>query len=259
MKKTFGKVLVALLVSVAFISLVGCNNNADSGGGGGDSAPPIALSSSEDVTVLGSYNKSGIGTLSFNEDKTGSYTTGSSANIRAATAIPKFTWTASKTGSNIEITIKYNGKTGTLTRSSSDGKISGKLDDNDNSTQISDFGYKAPSEGDLIGTWKLSWPSQGKMDENLKGTAWYVLSVTFASSGGNNSANADVRHLNDYGTSSITKPYTGTWFIGTTGADLGYIILRGLRTSDSLLKLNGNKKTAIVYDSYWGVMVFNKQ
>lgn len=31
MKKTFGKVLVALLVTVAFAVLVGCKNNADSG------------------------------------------------------------------------------------------------------------------------------------------------------------------------------------------------------------------------------------
>lgn len=250
MKKTFGKVLVALLVSVAFISLVGCNNNADSGGGGGDSAPPIALSSLEDVAVLGSYI-SGKATLSFNEDKTGTYSSGN-PNIRAATAIPKFTWAASKNASDITITIKYNGKTGTLIRNDGNGEISGKLDDADASnTSIANFGYKAPTEADVRGTrWRLSWPSQGTMDAKLSQIQWYPIAISYASSG-----NTGVARVRAYG--APEDDYSGTWSIGTVAGQVGYIVLSGAQISQSLIKLSGNM--AIVYDPNAGLLIYTKQ
>lgn len=252
MKKTFGKVLVALLVSVAFISLVGCNNNADSGGGGGDSAPPIALSTFEDLSVLGSYSGaagSRTGTLSFNADKTGSYDS-SNPNIRAA-SITSFTWSASKSGSDIKITIKHNGKTGTLTRDSN-GDISGNLDDADKSnTGIAGLGYKAPTEADVRGTkWRLSWPSQGTMDAKLSQIQWYPIAISYASSG-----NTGVARVRAYG--APEDDYSGTWSIGTVAGQVGYIVLSGAQISQSLIKLSGNM--AIVYDPNAGLLIYTKQ
>lgn len=141
-------VIAAMMAAMVFMS---CKNNAD--GENNDANFDLnrrSLSSAADIYVLGSYGDAN-GTLSFNDDGTGSYKAGgSSSSIRAGSgaSIPNFSWSATKSGNTTIITIKYSGKTGTLTRDNA-GKISGQLDDSASSSV--NMGPRPAKESDYIG------------------------------------------------------------------------------------------------------------
>lgn len=247
MKKTFGKVLVALLVSVAFIGLVGCNNNADSGGGGGGSSTPSAS-----LMVMGTY-ESGGDIITFNYDGTGTYPTGNpSANIRAASSdISKtFTWTASGSGSSFTITITTaNGNI--ITISLVDGKI-----------QLTDktFEIKRLTPSDVQGTWSLQTPDTNSLDSKLRnGTlVWYPSSITYDNT--NYKATGEVRFLDRGAVTSA--PRTGAWsFISAGSPNAGCINLRGdypysSYFADCIIKLNPAGDKCYVWNQYAGEMIY---
>lgn len=252
MKKTFGKVLVALLVSVAFIGLVGCNNNADSGGGGGGSSGGSSTPSAS-LMVMGTY-ESGGDIITFNYDGTGTYPTGNpSANIRAASSdiSPTFTWTASGSGSSFTITITTaNGNI--ITISLVDGTL--KLDDKD-------FDLQLLTTNDALGIWNLQKPDTNSLNSKLRnGTlVWYPVSVTFNTG---NRGSAKVHYLESGRVESADRG--GTWSIINLGQlNAGCITLQGdypysSYFADSIIKLNPDKNKCYVWNQYAGEMIYTK-
>lgn len=264
--KKVSKLLVIFAAAVAMVLMMGCQQPSGGSGSSGGNKPSSnpsgggkepAITELEELIVLGAY-KSGGAILSFDEYKKGSYTV-SSSNMRAAGSIDSFDWKVIEQSSDnikIEITYKVGGeqKKGTLTLSN--GKISGKLNDSDEQSSVTNMSLELPKNEDAVGTWKLSYPSQSEMDAMLrKGYIdWYPVSTSFNA---DHSGNAKVRHLD--GSGIVERDVPGNWLIVNTGKEAGSIILVGEDTSRSLIKLSTNKKEAYVLDNYAGAMRYTKQ
>lgn len=164
MKKTFGKVLVVLMITSVLINLAGCKNDADS-----DIDESFYISTWEEFNVLGIY-ESGNETFEFYEDRTGEYYNGNSGNIRAALKNGTFIWTVNGT----TITMKQDDNKETATWSNSGITCS-------NGRKL---GFREPSAEDLQGkTATLIFPNISVVEKKVipLPNRWYPTKIKFDS------------------------------------------------------------------------------